>query len=157
MQFRLDKEGREFHHYDDFCQLYRAEILNLNRILDALVRNGVLPSNFIISTGSQVYSLISIDTKPINVKSFHAGYHRLLFCSSIFKTKTPQILNLQEISKLVHRGACPGAPGARPFLPCCTFPLCGLVLPCWPADRMEGSPPPPAPPASHEPTVTRGW
>ena len=54
MQFRLDKEGREFHHYDDFCQLYRAEILNLNRILDALVRNGVLPSNFIISTGSQV-------------------------------------------------------------------------------------------------------
>ena len=61
MQFRLDKEGREFHHYDDFCQLYRAEILNLNRILDALVRNGVLPSNFIISTGSQVYSWISID------------------------------------------------------------------------------------------------
>ena len=61
MQFRLDKEGREFHHYDDFCQLYRAEILNLNRILDALVRNGVLPSNFIISTGSQVYSYILID------------------------------------------------------------------------------------------------
>ena len=58
MQFRLDKEGREFHHYDDFCQLYRAEILNLNRILDALVRNGVLPSNFIISTGSQVYFTI---------------------------------------------------------------------------------------------------
>ena len=86
--------------------------------------------------------MILIDTKPINVKSFHAGYHRLLnslFCSSIFKTKTPQILNLQGISKLVHRGACPGAPGARPFLPCCTFPLCGLVLPCWPADRMEGS------------------
>ena len=54
MQFRLDKEGREFHHYDDFCQLYRAEILNLNRILDALVRNGVLPSNFIISSGSVV-------------------------------------------------------------------------------------------------------
>ena len=54
MQNRLDKEGKEFHHYDDFCQLYRAEILNLNRILDALVRNGVLPSNFIISTGSQV-------------------------------------------------------------------------------------------------------
>ena len=54
MQFRLDKEGRQLYHYDDFCQLYRAEILNLNRILDALVRNGVLPSNFIISTGSQV-------------------------------------------------------------------------------------------------------
>ena len=76
------------------------------------------------------------------MKSFHAGYHRLLnslFCSSIFKTKTLQILNLQGISKLVQRGACPGAPGARPLLPCCTFPLCGLVLPCWPADRMEGS------------------
>ena len=72
------------------------------------------------------------------MKSLHAGYHRLLFCSSIFKTKTPQILNLQEISKLVHRGACPGAPGARPFLPCCTFPLCGLVLPCCPADRRAG-------------------
>ena len=101
--------------------------------------------------------MILIDTKPINVKSFHAGCHRLLsslFCSPIFKT--PQILNLQGISKLVQRGACPGAPGARPFLPCCTFPLCGLVLPCWPADRMEGSPPPPPPPpASHEPTVTR--
>ena len=60
MQFRLDKEGREFHHYDDFCQLYRAEILNLNRILDALVRNGVLPSNFIISTGSQVHNTFII-------------------------------------------------------------------------------------------------
>ena len=106
------------------------------------------------------YSLILIDTKPIDEKSFHAGYHRLLnslFCSSIFKTKTPQILNLQGISKLVHRGACPAAPGPRPFLPCCTFPLCGLVLPCCPADRMEVRPPPPPPPASHEPTVTRGW
>ena len=62
MQCRLDKEGKEFHHYDDFCQLYRAEILNLNRILDALVRNGVLPSNFIISTGSQViYMEYNID------------------------------------------------------------------------------------------------
>ena len=33
MEWRLDHEGKEFHHFDDFCQLYRAEILNLNRTL----------------------------------------------------------------------------------------------------------------------------
>ena len=83
MQFRLDKEGREFHHYDDFCQLYRAEILNLNRILDALVRNGVLPSNFIISTGSQV-CLISLKQLKFTseiiasysfIQTFHCSKH----------------------------------------------------------------------------------
>ena len=33
MEYRLDHEGKEFHHYDEFCQLYRAEIINLNRTL----------------------------------------------------------------------------------------------------------------------------
>jgi hypothetical protein len=33
MEWRLDHEGKEFHHFDEFCQLYRAEILNLNRTL----------------------------------------------------------------------------------------------------------------------------
>lgn len=45
MEWRLDKEGREYHHYEDFCKLYRAEILNLNRMLDTLSKNGMLPSN----------------------------------------------------------------------------------------------------------------
>ena len=71
MQFRLDKEGREFHHYDDFCQLYRAEILNLNRILDALVRNGVLPSNFVISTGSQV---LCFEIRTLNLFCINIAY-----------------------------------------------------------------------------------
>lgn len=52
---RLEKEGREFHHYDDFCRLYRAEILNLNRTLDALARNGILPASFMYGQLSQVY------------------------------------------------------------------------------------------------------
>ena len=59
MQRRLEKEGREFHHYDDFCRLYRAEILNLNRTLDALARNGVLPSSFMYGQLSQSGSLNS--------------------------------------------------------------------------------------------------
>ena len=45
MEWRLDKEGREYHHYEDFCKLYRAEILNLNRMLDTLTKKGMLPSN----------------------------------------------------------------------------------------------------------------
>ncbi len=44
MEFRLDKEGREFHHHDDFFRMYQAEIKNLDRILDSLVRNGVIPA-----------------------------------------------------------------------------------------------------------------
>ena len=52
MEWRLDKEGREYHHYEDFCKLYRAEILNLNRMLDTLMRNGMLPANFQLPTGS---------------------------------------------------------------------------------------------------------
>ena len=45
MEWRLDKEGREYHHYEDFCKLYRSEILNLNRMLDMLSKNGMLPGN----------------------------------------------------------------------------------------------------------------
>ena len=45
MEWRLDKEGREYHHYEDFCKLYRSEILNLNRMLDMLSKSGMLPGN----------------------------------------------------------------------------------------------------------------
>ena len=45
MEWRLDKEGREYHHFEDFCKLYRSEILNLNRMLDMLSKNGMLPGN----------------------------------------------------------------------------------------------------------------
>lgn len=55
MEWRLDKEGREYHHFDDFCRMYQAEIKNLNRILESLVRTGVIPGGFQLSlTGSQV-------------------------------------------------------------------------------------------------------
>ena len=46
MQWRLDKEGKEFHHFDGFAQMYNAEIKNLNRILDSLVRTGMIPTGF---------------------------------------------------------------------------------------------------------------
>ena len=63
MEWRLDKEGREYHHYEDFCKLYRAEILNLNRMLDTLMRNGMLPSNFQLPTGN----LSNVSMKSVNV------------------------------------------------------------------------------------------
>lgn len=47
MQWRLDKEGQEFHHHDDFARMYQAEIKNLNRILESLSRNGVIPPGLI--------------------------------------------------------------------------------------------------------------
>ena len=50
MEWRLDKEGREYHHYEDFCKLYRSEIVNLNRMLDTLMKNGMLPSNLQLPT-----------------------------------------------------------------------------------------------------------
>lgn len=49
MEYRLDHEGKEFHHFNYFCQLYRAEIVSLNRTLDALLRNGLLPPTYIIT------------------------------------------------------------------------------------------------------------
>ena len=50
MQWRLDKEGKEFHHFDGFAQMYTAEIKNLNRILDSLVRTGMIPTGFNMSS-----------------------------------------------------------------------------------------------------------
>ena len=29
VEYRLDKEGKEFHHYEDFAQMYRAEVFTL--------------------------------------------------------------------------------------------------------------------------------
>ena len=40
------KEGREFHHHDEFAKMYIAEIKNLDRILESLVRSGMIPSGF---------------------------------------------------------------------------------------------------------------
>jgi len=53
-QLLLDHEGSEFHHYDYFCQLYRAEIISLNRSLDSLMKNGLLPTSYHITS---MYSL----------------------------------------------------------------------------------------------------
>lgn len=52
-QFRLDKEGREFHHADYFVRMYQAEIKNLDRMLEALARTGAVP------TGLQLPSTVS--------------------------------------------------------------------------------------------------
>ncbi|XP_023322812.1 BUD13 homolog isoform X2 [Eurytemora carolleeae] len=40
VEYRLDKEGKEFHHYEDFAQMYRAEVKSLVRTLDQLQRHG---------------------------------------------------------------------------------------------------------------------
>ena len=47
MQAKLDKEGKEYHHFHDFFKLYRAEIASLNRTLDSLVRSGVVPASYV--------------------------------------------------------------------------------------------------------------
>lgn len=60
MEWRLDKEGREYHHYEDFCKLYRAEIVNLNRMLDTLQRNGMIPNNLELPTGATNLSNVSL-------------------------------------------------------------------------------------------------
>lgn len=53
MQWRLDKEGKEFHHHDDFGKMYQAEIKNLNRVLETLTKTGMLiPS--LMPSSSQV-------------------------------------------------------------------------------------------------------
>ena len=31
VEFRLDKEGKDFHHFEDFAKMYRAEVLKLNQ------------------------------------------------------------------------------------------------------------------------------
>jgi len=49
MEYRLNHEAKEFHHYDYFCRYYRAEIIALNRILDSLLKNGLLPITYIIT------------------------------------------------------------------------------------------------------------
>ena len=78
MQWRLDKEGREYHHYEDFCRMYRSEILNLNRMLDTLMKNGMLPTNLqlplSLSNVSHNPSFISISDK-VNI-AFIPVHHR---------------------------------------------------------------------------------
>ena len=55
---KLDMEGKEYHHYDDFCKVYKSQILNLNRTLDSLVRNGTIPPSYIYALHG-VYSDVS--------------------------------------------------------------------------------------------------
>jgi len=47
-QLLLDYEGRTFHHFDYFCQLYQTEIICLNRMLETLFKNGLLPPKFLV-------------------------------------------------------------------------------------------------------------
>ena len=63
MEWRLDKEGREYHHYEDFCKLYRSEILNLNRMLDMLSKSGMLPGN--LNLNFSVSNVSILDSPPI--------------------------------------------------------------------------------------------
>ncbi len=59
LQLRMDHEGKEFHHFDYFCQHYRTEILDLNRTLESLVRSGILPQTYHIT---HMGSSISVST-----------------------------------------------------------------------------------------------
>ena len=46
MEWRLDKEGREFYHHEGFAKMYIAEVKSLDRTLDSLARTGLIPSGF---------------------------------------------------------------------------------------------------------------
>ena len=38
MEFRLDKEGKEFHHFEEFAKMYRAEVgIILRYLLDTIL------------------------------------------------------------------------------------------------------------------------
>ena len=71
MEWRLDKEGREYHHYEDFCKLYRSEILNLNRMLDMLSKNGMLPGN------------LNLNFSVSNVSVFQHRQFSKFFCENL--------------------------------------------------------------------------
>ena len=52
----MDNEGKEFFHFDHFCQHYRTQIMDLNRTLDSLMRGGLLPPTYQITTpGNSLY------------------------------------------------------------------------------------------------------
>lgn len=46
-QGKLDKEGIDYHHFDDFYKDYKSQILNLNRTIDLLVRSGTIPASYV--------------------------------------------------------------------------------------------------------------
>ena len=54
MEWRMDKEARDFHHYDQFVQIYFAEIKNLNRTIDTLIRSGLLPADYQWKSGTTI-------------------------------------------------------------------------------------------------------
>ncbi|CAB4054353.1 AGAP [Lepeophtheirus salmonis] len=58
VEWKMDKEGRDFHHYDDFVQSYFAEIKNLNRTIDTLIQKGLLPADYHWKNGSTITTAI---------------------------------------------------------------------------------------------------
>ena len=61
------KEGREFHHHDEFAKMYVAEIKNLDRILESLVRSGMIPSGFSVpSTAVSAHNRLNLGTLAVN-------------------------------------------------------------------------------------------
>jgi len=40
VEFRLDKEGKEYHHFEEFAKMYRAEVKSLTRTLEQLQKHG---------------------------------------------------------------------------------------------------------------------
>ena len=83
MEWRLDHEGKEFHHFDDFCQLYRAEILNLNRTLvnifcytffvTAFLGQDNFSHSFVEDNG-RLHDIVKIFDRPISLRGPKTNY-----------------------------------------------------------------------------------
>ena len=90
-QGKLDKEGIDYHHFDDFYKDYKSQILNLNRTIDLLVRSGTIPASYVYelhAMHSEVSDLGAIDlvfTQPRALLKCGAQYIGL--CSKIITCK----------------------------------------------------------------------
>ena len=74
----LLKEGREFHHHDEFAKMYVAEIKNLDRILESLVRSGMIPSGFSVpSTAVSELTVSILNLSALAVTSIRMRLRRL--------------------------------------------------------------------------------
>ena len=74
----LLKEGREFHHHDEFAKMYVAEIKNLDRILESLVRSGMIPSGFSVpSTAVSELTVSILNLSALAVTSIRMKLRRL--------------------------------------------------------------------------------
>ena len=92
MEWRLDKEGREYHHFEDFCKLYRSEILNLNRMLDMLSKNGMLPGN--LNLNFSVSNVSSMIIERLLLRKHQNTWE--LYCKSVSYLCPFIFLNLQS-------------------------------------------------------------